>query len=100
MPTCVVVLAESDSANQLNQKLIEASSPLTKFQLVHPFYEGENSLGKPQATTTAENTLDQEVRAVGIDSVQLLNPKLSKLIELGHGACHKLEKVYNFAILL
>lgn len=81
MPTCVIVLAESESANQLNQKLQKASTPLTKFQLVHPSFKKGDVLGEPQKeTTTTETTLENGIRTIEINNVQLLNPKLSRQI--------------------
>ena len=79
MPICVVVLSESVTANQLNENLREVETPLTKAQLVKPLTKPltPNSLTK-QIINEESWPISKGLQPIDIDSVQLLNPKLSR----------------------
>ncbi len=79
MPVCVIVLADPDPANQLSEKLSEASIPIISCQLIKP--RSEKEAFKKITTEATERDLEQfsgPLKAIEIDAVKLLNPKLSK----------------------
>ena len=79
MPVCVIVLADRDPANQLSEKLSEASIPIISCQLIKP--RSEKEAFKKITTEATERDLEQfsgPLKAIEIDAVKLLNPKLSK----------------------
>ena len=79
MPTCVVVLKEKQTANDLLEKLIKGSTPLTKYDLVKPFAK-ENDLNKQEKDVQLTKAIESRnlLQPVSFESVSLLNPKLSQ----------------------
>ena len=79
MPVCVIVLADRDPANQLSEKLSEASIPIISCQLIKP--RSEKEAFKKITTEATERDLEQfsgPLKAIEIDAVKLLNPKLGQ----------------------
>ena len=79
MAICIVVLSESSKADQIKQRLQDAATPLVRCDLIKPSRQnqelphqasGENSSAR-EATPTLFKALD-------INTIQLLNPRLSK----------------------
>ncbi len=79
MPSCVVVFADYDSANQLIHKLQNASAIVSKCQLIQPRQtkQNHNNSPKEQTNTTREST-SQALVPVEIHTIKWLNPELSK----------------------
>ena len=75
MAVCVLVLAERDPADQLNQQLRAAETPLTRCQLMEP-----TSSGKSEKEPTALNVQGDgdTLPLTDIDSVEMLSPKLAR----------------------
>ena len=68
MPICVVVLAESVTANQFSEKLREAGSPLIKTQLIQPLSKGlgPNSI-PPQGISEDPMKTTQALKPIDFD---------------------------------
>ncbi len=75
MPICIVVLKGIKEANELKSKLQNASTGLSKFQLIEP----TNSKNKPKGSSEPTSDASQNaIQPTNIDSVKLLNPKLAQ----------------------
>ena len=79
MAICIVVLSESRKANQIQERLNKASTPLIRCDLIRPIFEGQSLDNK----SSNDVFLDPEeslkrLQPLDINTVELLNPKLSK----------------------
>ena len=75
MAVCVLVLAERDPADQLNQQLRAAETPLTRCQLMEPT-SSEKSEKEPTALNVQGD--GDTLPLTDIDSVEMLSPKLAR----------------------
>ncbi len=75
----MVVLTENQLANQLSQKLHEAKTPLLNCKLIKPSTKSSdlNSLKTEEANNESQK-VTTNLKPVDIDSIEMLNPKLSK----------------------
>ena len=79
MSICIVALPNGENANQLNQKLMERSTPLSKCQLIKPAI-AERAIELEQSQPSSNDgrgNLDCP-NPIDIEKVLLLNPNLSK----------------------
>ncbi len=79
VPTCVVVLNEIPSADQLSTMIREATMPISKCLVVQP--HSTNIKARPTTEgadkANSENFLS-DFNPIGIEAVKLLNPKFSR----------------------
>ncbi len=79
MTVCVIVLQERIAANQLNESLKEAAAPITKFQLIQPSSKKQPLITKTKPELPKElKTNTNPLTPVEIDTIKLLNPKISR----------------------
>ena len=82
MGICIVVLSETGKANQISEKIQSRGISLIRCDLIKPQSTNE-SLSNAKATETSIETEQAEAKPISlneirIDSVDLLNPNLSK----------------------
>ena len=75
MAICVLVLAERDHADQLNEQLKAAETPLTRCELIQP---ATNSETQPERTASEANGNGKPLQSIDIDSIERLSPKLTR----------------------
>ena len=75
MAVCVLVLAERDPADQLNQQLRAAETPLTRCQLMEPTSSEKN---EKEPTALTVQGVGDTLPLTDIDSVEMLSPKLAR----------------------
>ena len=80
MPICVAVLEKSGDASELRHKLKTSKIPISRFELVHPLLKNNSQQNsKPLADKDfKENSEDLIIKSKSIESIKLLNPKLSR----------------------
>jgi len=77
VPICIVVLKGIKEANELKSKLKNASTELRKFQLIQPSdYKKQSKSSLEQANESNQDP----IQSIDIESVKLLNPKLARKI--------------------
>ena len=79
MPTCIVVLSNIEKANELNEKLQAAATPLVKCELIKP--RGGKQVPKDEKAENIDwemNAIEKGLNPKDIDMVKLLNPQLSR----------------------
>ena len=82
MAICIVVLSETGKAHQIREKVQSAGISLIRCDLIKP-QSTNKSLSNAKATETSIETEQTAAKTIslneiGIDSVDLLNPNLSK----------------------
>ncbi len=75
MAVCVLVLAERDPADQLNEQLRAAKTPLIRCELVPPV---TTSTTKPEIAASETKGNGETLESMDIDSVEMLSPKLAR----------------------
>ena len=75
MAICVLVLAERDHADQLNEQLKAAETPLTRCELIQP---ATNSETQPERTASEPKGNSNPLQSKDIDSIERLSPKLTR----------------------
>ncbi len=76
MAICIVVLTGAEEANQLAQKLATAATPLIRCDLIRP--KGIQTSSAQEKTPRNEEGMASELNPVDIETIELLNPNLSK----------------------
>ncbi len=78
MPICVIVLEEVEAATQLNETLINSSTPVVTCQLIKPSsLEGPTGVSLDQRVSSPVNP-SSALKPVSIESIPILNPKISR----------------------
>ena len=75
MAICVLVLAERDLADQLNEQLKAAETPLTRCELIQPASSSET---QPEIAASETKGNGETLKSMDIDSVEMLSPKLAR----------------------
>ena len=77
MAVCVLVLAERDPADQLNQQLRAAETPLERCQLLQPASSPTTKTEPAELNIKGD---EDTLPLTDIDSVEMLSPKLARKI--------------------
>ena len=76
MPICALVLKDYESANELEGELLNASTPISRCQLVPPpLPEGES---KVKGFQKDGSELSSRIKLMRFENVELLNPQFSR----------------------
>ena len=79
MAICIVVLSESDKANQIKQKLQHAAIPLIRCDLIRPGLQEQSVIEEAPNEIILETKENLTfLKPVSINTIELLNPRLSK----------------------
>ena len=79
MPISIVVLSESKKASQLIENLKNAATPLARFNLIRPQNSSKSFINDKVHGDSLDFQINPNlINEVEIDTIPLLNPKLSR----------------------
>ncbi len=78
MAICIVVLSENGQANQLRERLQKEGITVVRCDLIKPRNANKIFTGEETKETAKDLGTSAELNPIDIDTVQLLNPNLSK----------------------
>ena len=78
MAICIVVLSENGQANQLRERLQKEGIGVVRCDLIKPRNANKIFTGEKTKETAKDLGTSAELNPIDIDTVQLLNPNLSK----------------------